>query len=457
MADLSNVPPEVLQILTHDPPYSEGEKALLQNYILRPDANPVILTAFQKMGVMQGDSAGPFHTDLRYPGANPSNQIGSMPPPPQSDLGIPGLNLPDNLDGLAGLSGLNPWGSGIEEEKANPRAEDYGTIPFPQVLDRPDPGRQSRNQITSDWAGPIGEALNSGGGGLVTPGGVPTSGGTIFIPQHDKLGGPGGGGSSSGISGTNTETQGQPSSATASSGLGGVFDATDPALAKVPGFGGSLPSPGLGGSMTTDWAARRDLELSSVPSDSVFANIPVGEWSKFSYLMSNPNLLAGKLYEGTPATAAMATPMVGAIAELARKGLLQSGDQMINAEGFGSNVSQARMVEDTINAMRGQKGAEVSPRAIYQEAFRRALNTPVEEMSTGDGDPGDLSNQIAITNGYLLLAQPFISEGQQEYFKTKLDRYAQAYAQQVVNGEIDVSYSYPQWLSDHGAQNLLGG
>lgn len=424
MADLSNVPPEVLKILTHDPPYSQGELQVLRAYAARPDANPVLVRAFQ----------------------NPSLGITPPPSPPSSDFGIPGLDIPDNIAGI----GL-PTADFMQGLSTPPPTLADSSAAFHQDL-----RHQGAADINMATAVPASSGVTPFPTDSVTPttqAGAITGGG-FGLPTRDFM------------DGWSNPFDPQPDTTLPERrdvSSGSPLDAFLPTPDPVPGSAGGRRlgqerTAPAGPSTGMNWKSVRDLERTLVPPDSAFANIPDAELNKFAMLVANPELLAGKLYEGTPMTAASATPMVGALAQLAKYGLLSPGNQMVQAGGFGSDLNQARMVEETLNSMKGQMGAEVSPRAIYEEAFRRTLNTDVKDMdatSQVGGEAGDLANQIAVTNSYLLLAQPFISQGQQDFFKSKLDRWAEAYAQQWVNGETDVSY--PQWLSDHGAQNLLGG
>lgn len=449
MADLSNVPPEVMQILAHDPPYSPGELEILRAYAARPDANPVLVRAFQNpsLGIMTPQSAAP----------------------PPSDFGIPGLDIPDNIMGI---------GLPTRDFMSPPPTLADSSSAFHQDL-----RHQGAADINMDTAAPASppptdQVTPTTQAGAVTGGGF---GNPLDLLSEDAFRGygeamkgfnplgfmepkyPNGGGTSA-SSGDMPERRDTPSNNPFD-----VFLGDAPPTTRQSGIAGPVSPPttnlgdprlstrGAPGGQTTgaDWRGLRELEKTLVPPDSAFANIPASEIGKLSTVMANPQLLAGMLYPDTPMTAAMATPNVTALAQLARYGLLSPGTKMLDEGQMGSGINQARLVEQTLNSMKGVNGAEVSPRAVYQEAFRRLLNTPVEEMSTGNGDPGDLSNQIAVTNAYLLLAKPFVSQGQQDFFEQKLNRWAEAYAQQYVNGETDVSY--PQWLSDHGAQNLLGG
>ena len=417
MADLSNVPPEVMQILAHDPPYSPGELEILRAYAARPDANPVLVRAFQNpsLGVIEPPRRNNYAPTLDFMNGIPRPTLDFLMPSP-TDLSS--RTLPTSGSGTLRVPvGPEP---GITTPALPPDdgRSGTGTLNIPEAsvesIDVPAPPPDDNRHGT----------------------------GTLNIPEWNPFGG---GNPVEAILGGGTPTPSRQ--AHVSGPVTPTTNLGDPRLSTRGAPGGQTTG--------ADWRGLRELEQTLVPPDSAFANIPASDLDKFSTLMANPNLLAGMLYPDTPMTAAMATPNVTALAQLARYGLLSPGTKMLDEGQMGSDINQARLVEQTLNSMKGVNGAEVSPRAIYQEAFRRALNTPVEEMSTGNGDPGDLSNQIAVTNAYLLLAKPFVSQGQQDFFEQKLNRWAEAYAQQYVNGETDVSY--PQWLSDHGAQNLLGG
>lgn len=467
MADLSNVPPEVLQILTHDPPYSAGEKAILQSYILRPDANPVVLRAFQNMGVLPGDSARAFHADLRNKGAGDINWDTYVPGQPQmsSDLGIPGLNLPDNLDGLSGLSGLNPIGSGIEAEKANPRASAYDTVDFPQVLDRPDPGRQSRHQITADWAAPFGGLRSTDGnfGGLITSGGPPNpaSGGDVYIPAagtptRDFMTGPGGGGSPSSGGGADPYAR----TAQPASSLTALFGES-PATSRTPDgmpAGSNTMTQGAGTPGATDWKAERtkaeiDFDPLRIDPTSAFASVAD---SQLARVAANPEFMADVLYPGAPNLQANQTEWLANVKMLSELGLLSN---IPNADIFTGkpegNVMMLEQVEALKNSMAG-KGSEVDPRAIYQKAFARILNSDASKFLAedyGQGVAGDAENQIAVTNGMLGAVAPFVYSGSREAYIQRLNMAGMQYLSEVAMS--GTSLSYPEWLKAHGADTWM--
>jgi hypothetical protein len=444
MADLSNVPPEVMQILTHDPPYSRGELAILQAYAIRPDANPVMVRAFEHLGVTAPHAPGP--------------------PPPSSDFGIPGLDIPDSIGGI-GLPTLDfmqpeyPNGGGSTAYAPSEPSSFHQDLPHQGAADinfeKMRTGRESNShRPTLDWAAPIGEALDSGGGGLFTPGGVSSSGGTVYIPALD---GPGGGGSSSSSGVDPYVNAAQPTSSMTA--LFGESPATSRAPDGTPA-GSNTVTQGLGtpGS-TTDWKAealRTAIPESRLFSDpnSAFASLAN---SQIDRVAANPELIAQQLYADAPLAAANQTEWLQNIKMLSDLGLLSD---VPNADIFSgkpeSGVTTLEQIEAVNNAFRGGHGSQVDPRALYHQAFSRILNSDAQtfvDPNQGGGVAGDAENQVAVTNGMLGAVTPFVYSGSQEGYIQRLNQAGLQYIGEVATSRT--SLSYPEWLKSQGAMDWL--
>lgn len=140
------------------------------------------------------------------------------------------------------------------------------------------------------------------------------------------------------------------------------------------------------------------------------------------------------------------------------RGMSSSGKRDLSSIP-GSSAEKLRRAENWLGQME-QNGTFADPQAIYKKMFRRVRNTDPNLMSTGEGEAGDMENQINVTTGALLDAAQAsgMDEDNLGWLAARLGQASQEYVMGVAEGSIDpVLMSYPNWLrSEKKAQRWLG-
>ena len=139
-------------------------------------------------------------------------------------------------------------------------------------------------------------------------------------------------------------------------------------------------------------------------------------------------------------------------------GMSSSGKKDLSSRP-ASSAEQLGRAENWLGQM-DQQGTFPDPRAAYKKMFRRARNTDPNLMSTGEGEAGDMENQINVTTGALLDAAQAggLDDDNLGWLQARLGQAAQEYVMGVAEGSIDpVLTSYPSWLrNEKKAQRWLG-
>lgn len=200
-------------------------------------------------------------------------------------------------------------------------------------------------------------------------------------------------------------------------------------------------------------------------SDSAFAGLDPGA---LATIADNPNIAARYLARkrgnehGAPI---LSEAMRNALA-LSGMGLLGGGGPGTSSSGKrdlssrpSSAAEQLGRAENWLGQMEAQ-GTFPDPRAAYKKMFRRVRNTDPNLLSTGEGDAGDMENQINVTTGALLDAAQAagMDDDNLGWLAARLGQASQEYVMGVAEGSIDpVLMSYPNWLrSEKKAQRWLG-
>lgn len=423
----ASVPPEVLQILTKSPPYTPGEKMILQAYVTREGANPEI--AFSINHLLGGQSS-------------------PAPAPPSSDFGIPGLDIPDNIAGI-GLPTLDfmQGGGSSTYAPSEPSA-------FHQDLKH-----QGATDINFDRM----NAASPPPGNL--PGvGTPTA---DFLTPAANLRDwmtpefPEGGGSDM-PSARGPSTGESPTSLTAMFGAptGSMSRSPDatPAGSNTMTQGAGNRSPGTVVSTDpTDWkseaAKQQEYDYLGIDPNSDFYGIRSDQVARVA---ANPEIMAEYLYPDAPLTQAGQTEWLQNVLMLSKMGLLTD---VPNATIFTKGPEGAIGTMEQVEAMKKSMpefNAEIDPRSIYREAMTRLLNSDATQFQSedyGQGTKGDAENQVAVTNGMLAAVKPFIYAPQQEAYVQSLNRAGMQYLSEVAASRT--SLSYPEWLKSQGAMDWL--
>lgn len=233
----------------------------------------------------------------------------------------------------------------------------------------------------------------------------------------------------------------------------------------VPGAGGVVPSPGLGGAPMSeaerqaartgrqtargrtggneDWRAAA-MAFGTDPN-SKFFGVQRGAASLFA---QDPYLAALQLYGNNPQAAAEMSPEVGGALGLSRLGLLSGHTKKGLGMGPSSYAGQLAQAEQLINAL--GPGQNYDPGSLYHQAFRRAQNTPLAKFNSGQGQAGDLTNQFQVTKGALLMAAaPYMTQDAANNLSAQIDMAGEQWLMQVGHG--DNSMTFPQYLKSIGA------
>lgn len=195
-----------------------------------------------------------------------------------------------------------------------------------------------------------------------------------------------------------------------------------------------------------DWKAQRDAiagaDVGTLPESSAFAGIDPGLLPGFA---QNPELAAQQIARsrgGGAASASILAPQLGAAMGLDAAGVLAGDRQLGGGRGAGDRLA---LSEAFVNSM--GPGSFVEPGGVYRRALKNAMHTPVESMFTGEGDPGDITNQIQVTNGALASSAPYMTKDASDALAAQLQNAGDEYILAVANGEIDPgAVTYPMWL-----------
>jgi hypothetical protein len=417
--DPSRIPPEVLSALTREG-LSQGDRLVLQAYVSDPQSDSRVAAMARQMLGISAPEAPSLETQFQAQIDQPMGR--ALPGVPQREAGAPpetwaqravsgtmsqpSAGAPSLLDqmmqgprDIAGAAGF-----GMEPQRAGP-GFDYGG---------------AARQVAEGWLGsPPRPASDNAPGPTGTPSAPVAPGSSAndvaLSNKFAELGGEGG------------------------------FSGSE--IGAGLSYGGVAPG-------SQDWIKQREAELQLFDPASAFAGT---NSAAISSLANNPELASRRLYEGAPGMAAAQAPTVQAMLNLAKLGLLTEGGpeaNMMTGQGL-SNVTTLEQVEALRNAI-PDKGAQVDPYAIWRTALDRALATDPETMFTGEGGvAGDPQNQIAVTNGYLVAAKPFLTEESQGALESRLNQMAMEYMDRWSRGEVDVSY--PEYLRQMGAEQWLGG
>lgn len=247
----------------------------------------------------------------------------------------------------------------------------------------------------------------------------------------------------------------------------GLFDAT---AATWPGTGQpddpTVPRqrhdrPGGGTGRTPDYGLDQPNPMGET---SAFAGLDPGS---LSTIADNPDIAARYLARkrgnenGAPI---LSEAMRNALA-LSGMGLLggargqsSSGKRDLSSIP-GSSAEKLRRAENWLGQMEAD-GTFADPQAAYKKMFRRVRHTDPELLSTGEGNAGDMENQINVTTGALLDAAKAggLDDDNLGWLQARLGQAAQEYVMGVAEGSIDpVLTSYPAWLrTEKHAQRWLG-
>lgn len=219
---------------------------------------------------------------------------------------------------------------------------------------------------------------------------------------------------------------------------------------------------GGGNGRTPDYGLDMPNPLNT--TDSAFAGLDPGA---LSTIADNPDIAARYLARkrgnenGAPI---LSEAMRNALA-LSGMGLL-GGARGMSRDGKrdlssipGSSAERLRRAENWLGQMEAD-GTFADPQAAYKKMFRRVRNTDPSLLSTGEGEPGDMENQINVTTGALLDAAQAagMDDDNLGWLQARLGQASQEYVMGVAEGSIDpVLMSYPNWLrTEKKAQRWLG-
>lgn len=175
-----------------------------------------------------------------------------------------------------------------------------------------------------------------------------------------------------------------------------------------------------------------------------------------SAYVADPNLAAQEIAGPEKnLTAQGMAPLVGSALEMAKLGLLGGG----KGHGLGgpsSSGQQLGRAEALVNSL--GPGQYIDPGAVMRRTMHRAGRTPVGDLQTGQGNPNDIMQQVAVTQNAIL--GPLKGTATTDAYNgtaTMLDQEANSWLQAVAHGEIDPNQvSYPAWLREHHRQRFLG-
>ena len=227
---------------------------------------------------------------------------------------------------------------------------------------------------------------------------------------------------------------------------------------QTPPARGDQRERGKRGKRGTDWVAERaaggNIPIGAMPADSAFAKVSP---DYLPGLSQNPDLAArliAKQRGGGRVMADALAPQVESIRGMQEAGVLSGRKRLGGPESGGVALAQVQDVMDRLDA-----GEYIEPRPVYRRGLRNAANTPVEEMFTGEGKPGDLQNQILVTNGALLSASPYMTPESAGHVEALLQSAADEYLLAVAEGAINPDQmSYPMWLKrEKKARKWVGG
>lgn len=224
---------------------------------------------------------------------------------------------------------------------------------------------------------------------------------------------------------------------------------------------------------------KRDREGGSgrTPGDRLQQGNPLGPDSAFSgitdpgalsTIADNPDIAARYVARkrGNEHGAPIISESMRNALALSGMGLLGGGSAGMSSSGKRdlssiprSSAEQLGRAENWLGQME-QNGTFADPQAIYKKMFRRVRNTDPNLMSTGEGEAGDMENQINVTTGALLDAASAsgMDEDNLGWLQARLGQAAQEYVMGVAEGSIDpMRVSYPNWLrSEKKAHRWLG-
>lgn len=199
-----------------------------------------------------------------------------------------------------------------------------------------------------------------------------------------------------------------------------------------------------------------------LPGESAFAGLDPGS---LGTIADNPDIAARYLarQRGNENGAPILSEAMRNALTLSGMGLLGGNRGAGGQRDLSSIPSSAGerlgRAENWLNQMKAD-GTFPDPQGIYKKAFRRVRHTDPSLMSTGEGEAGDVENQINVTTGALLDAAQASGMDDQNlgWLQARLGQASQEYVMGVAEGSIDpVLTSYPAWLrSEKKAQRWLG-
>lgn len=475
--DFSGVPPQVLQILTHNPPYTAGETMILRAYAASPGADSVMADAIMiLLGPDLGQAAPgaampapPAATVLAAPGGGGGGGFDGATPTPRAAPGGLSLSNPFTLDALAPLRHLgtptldfaNPQGPPNAPMPMPPRPT-LGAVRTPSGAPMPTPppaapaapggGITLSNPFTLDALTPLSQIGRPTRDFMSPQATSAPESAPMPTPPPPRITPPAAPGGGEGSPFDIFKGLGRP---TGDFWDGGPGPPPPPTRDRFGGIGRSGGAP-LGAAVNPN--ARADMAARQLPPligtfspNSVFAGIADEQIGRVS---ANPELVAQQFYPDLPTTQAGATQWLSDVMELSKLGLLSNTPNSTIFDKPRSDIAMLSQVEALQKAMPGH-GGQVDAGAIYREAFQRILNSDASTFSTGTGGVvGDPENQTAVTNGMLAAVAPFVYEGSRDAYIARLNRAQMQYLGDIATS--GTSLSYPEWLRDHGALDWLG-
>ena len=197
----------------------------------------------------------------------------------------------------------------------------------------------------------------------------------------------------------------------------------------------------------TDWRNEAASLGGRLPGESAFAGIEAG---MLPTLEANPALAANFIARqrgAGDAGGALIAPQLEQLMNLNRAGLL-GGKGVGPSGGLQGSANRLGSAEALYNAM--GPGSYLDPQSLHRETLRNIRRTDAATMSsgTGEGEAGDINNQIAVTNDALLVAaSASMAPDALAAMEARLAGAEQEYIMGVVDGSIvPGQMSYPQWL-----------
>ena len=139
-------------------------------------------------------------------------------------------------------------------------------------------------------------------------------------------------------------------------------------------------------------------------------------------------------------------PQLEQLMDLNKAGLL--GGRGVGPEGgLQGSANRLGSAEALYNAM--GPGSYLDPQSLHRETLRNIRRTDAAAMFGGkEGTPGDINNQIAVTNDALVAAAAAsMAPDALAAMQSRLAGAEQEYIMGVVDGSIAPDQmSYPQWL-----------